>query len=89
MQHYHIESDAQGCRQDMDHHAQRIPDQHHVDERIEERCHGRAVRGQADFPLQARICGTVSRGDLGGDTPIPIPSVHRADRLRCTPCPHK
>jgi hypothetical protein len=30
------------------------------------------------WPLRARICGAVSRGDLGWDTPTLIPSMNRA-----------
>jgi hypothetical protein len=53
MQHHHVESHALGCRQAVNHHAQRILGQRQVDERIEERCHGRAVRCQADDFLLA------------------------------------
>ncbi len=49
-----------------------------------------AVRPTIFFlPSRAPISGAASRGDLGRDTPILIPSMNRADRLRCTPCPHK
>jgi hypothetical protein len=53
MQHDHVESHARGCRQAVNHHAQLILGQRQVDERIEERCHGRAARCQADDFLLA------------------------------------